>query len=134
LLNEEGITPAIRRAFVVYLAGHSRPMHEMLNPTLLDVEEAYERQFVGMTLDPVSLGALVEARVELIRYLMASLDDSERRFLLSMSADDPDWGALTIGHLHELPALQWKLLNIRKMDARKRDEQYNRLKSILGVL
>ncbi len=31
LLAEGGITPAVRRAFVVYLASHSRPMHEVLN-------------------------------------------------------------------------------------------------------
>jgi len=31
-----------------------------------------------------------------------------------------------------MPALQWKLLNIRKMDARKRDEQLKTLKELLG--
>lgn len=30
LFMHEGITPAIRRAFVVYLASHNRPVHEVL--------------------------------------------------------------------------------------------------------
>lgn len=32
LLENEGITPEIRKAFVVYLAGHPRPMNEVIEP------------------------------------------------------------------------------------------------------
>jgi len=32
LLDDTGITPEIRRAFVVYLSGHNRPMNELLDP------------------------------------------------------------------------------------------------------
>jgi predicted nucleotidyltransferase component of viral defense system len=32
LFAHEGITPGIRRAFVVYLASHNRPVHEVLFP------------------------------------------------------------------------------------------------------
>ncbi len=32
LLAHEGITAGIRRAFVVYLASHNRPVHEVLFP------------------------------------------------------------------------------------------------------
>jgi predicted nucleotidyltransferase component of viral defense system len=41
LFAHEGITPAIRRAFVVYLTGHNRPIHEVLFPTLRNI--GYER-------------------------------------------------------------------------------------------
>jgi len=34
LFSHEGITPAIRRSFVVYLAAHNRPIHEVLFPNL----------------------------------------------------------------------------------------------------
>lgn len=132
LLKEEGITPAIRRAFVVYLASHTRPMHEILNPNLLDIAETFERQFAGMTSYPVSIHDLVEARHQLIRQLIPSIDAAERQFLLSMSSGDPDWGTLNIEHLQQLPALQWKLINVRKMDTRKRHEQCKLLKDILG--
>lgn len=37
LLENEGITDQIRKAFVVYLASHNRPIHELLNPTRKDV-------------------------------------------------------------------------------------------------
>ena len=35
LLDDTGITPEIRRAFVVYLAGHNRPMNELLSPSVV---------------------------------------------------------------------------------------------------
>jgi len=38
LFQEEGITNDIRRAFVVYLASHDRPMSELLNPTRKDLK------------------------------------------------------------------------------------------------
>lgn len=131
LLKNEGITPAIRRAFVVYLAGHTRPMHELLHPNLIDITDAFERQFVGMTLDPVTIDELVDARHDLVERLVPSLDDGEKTFLLSMKSGDPDWDVLGIEGLEMMPALQWKLINIRKMDTRKRDEQFKILKKLL---
>jgi hypothetical protein len=61
LFSHEGITPSIRRAFVVYLACHNRPVHEVLFPSLRDVRRDYERNFKGMTTEPVT-GAKVWAR------------------------------------------------------------------------
>ena len=133
LLQREGVTPAIRRAFVVYLAGHTRPMHELLSPNLIDIEEAFERQFEGMTLEPVTLDELVQARQQLIEILVRSLDSDEKSFILSMKSGDPEWGVLGIEGLERMPALQWKLLNIRRMDSRKRDEQLRSLQRVLRV-
>ena len=59
LLNENGgITPRMRRAFVVYLAGHNRPMHELLPPQVHDMNDTYEKEFVGMTTRDVSIDEL----------------------------------------------------------------------------
>jgi len=49
LLENEGLTEDIRKAFVVYLASHNRPINELLNPNLLDIKDMYEANFVGMT-------------------------------------------------------------------------------------
>ncbi|MCK5806222.1 MAG: nucleotidyl transferase AbiEii/AbiGii toxin family protein, partial [Lentisphaeria bacterium] len=62
LLDDTGITPAIRHAFVVYLAGHNRPMHELLSPNLVDITDTFERQFAGMAREPVTIGELVAIR------------------------------------------------------------------------
>ncbi len=133
LLTHDGITPAIRRAFTVYLASHTRPMHELLNPNLTDITDAYDRQFTGMVREHVVLDKLLESRRELVAQLAPSLDVNERQFLLSMKSGEPDWAVLGIEGLERMPALQWKLLNIRKMDTRKRDEQLGILKNLLGM-
>jgi predicted nucleotidyltransferase component of viral defense system len=39
LFAYEGITPAIRQAFVVYLASHNRPVHEVLFPAKRDITQ-----------------------------------------------------------------------------------------------
>lgn len=49
-----------------------------------------------------------------------------------MKAGDPNWNVLGIDGLEKMPALQWKLTNIRKMDANKREEQFKILRDLLG--
>jgi len=131
LLDDTGVTPAIRRAFVVYLAAHNRPMHELLNPNVQDLTEVYKQDFFGMAQDPPSVETLESVQKTLAPSLVASLDDNERTFLLSMKQDDPDWDLLGIDNLEHMPAIQWKLLNIRKMDGRKREEQFKTLQDLL---
>ena len=52
LFAHEGITAGIRRAFVVYLASHNRPVHEVLFPSLRDIRQEFEHNFAGMTVEP----------------------------------------------------------------------------------
>ena len=132
LLSEDGITSTVRRAFVVYLASHTRPMHELLAPSLIDIWNAFDRQFLGMSRNPVTLDDLLDSRRQLVALMGPSLDAAERHFLISMKSGDPDWDVLEIEGLQNMPALQWKLLNIRKMDARKRNKQLEALQDLLG--
>jgi hypothetical protein len=78
LFAHGGITPAIRRAFVVYLASHNRTIHEVLFATPKDIRLAYEGSFVGMTTEPVTLDALLAARERMFRELPSALDANER--------------------------------------------------------
>ncbi len=133
LLHGTGITPGIRRAFVVYLASHPRPMNELLSPRRQDTAALFRDQFEGMTRQEVAIDDLVAVQDHLATVIPASLDGDERRFVVSMKEGDPDWDALGIPHLRELPALQWKLINIRKMTARKRAEALSWLKTALGI-
>jgi len=132
LLEEDGITPEIRRAFVVYLASHNRPMNELLSPNIKDISESFAGQFVGMTEESVSLADLVEIQHRLPQILVSRLDQDERAFLLSMKRGEPEWTRLGFDHLEQLPALQWKLQNIRKIAASKQRQMLNRLEIILG--
>lgn len=133
LLEDTGITPEIRRAFVVYLAGHGRPMHELLTPRVQDIGRLYEEQFRGMSRREVSLERLRQVQRDLPHLLTDALDADEREFLLSLKRGEPEWGRLGLADLERLPSLQWKLINIRKMSARKRHEAFERLKGVLRL-
>jgi predicted nucleotidyltransferase component of viral defense system len=135
LLAHEGITPSIRRAFVVYLASHNRPIHEVLFPSTRDIQQDYARNFMGMTAETVPLEALLATRERLMRELQQGLDADERRFLLSLAAGAPEWSRLGIAHLEHLPGIRWKLHNLiklQKANTRKFAEQTEALASRLA--
>jgi predicted nucleotidyltransferase component of viral defense system len=130
LFAHEGITPGIRRAFVVYLVSSNRPVHEVLFPPLRDIRHDYEFNFQGMTAEAVLLDALLAARERLVREIQQGLDEEERRFLLSLVAGKPEWARLGIGHLENLPGVRWKLQNLaqlQKTNAKKFAEQIDLL-------
>ncbi len=131
LLEKDGITPETRRAFVVYLAGHNRPMSELLAPRLVDIGKLFHLHFRGMAREDVSLESLVAIQSELPQMIVASLDDNERAFLMALKKGEPDWNGLGLEHLHLLPALQWKLKNIRRMTPEKHRAAVDRLACIL---
>jgi len=133
LLNEQGITDKIRQAFVVYLAGDARPLHEMLQPNLLDIEAIYQRQFHRMTMEDITLNELLTARAKLIKKISEELTLNERKFLLSIKLGEPQWDLLPFKNLEQLPSLQWKLINIKKMDKNKHKKMVDKLKEVLGL-
>ncbi len=131
LLQNEGLTPDIRRVFVVYLASHGRPMHELLKPNFKDIAHVYAAEFAGMAREEIPLETLLRAREEIGQLIRTGLSDEEREFLLSMKQGEPDWHCLGIERLSEFPALQWKLRNIRKMEPSKRAEALGNLRAVL---
>ena len=135
LFAHEGITAGIRRTFVVYLASHNRPVHEVLFPSLRDIRQEFENNFSGMTAEAVKLDALLAARECMVRELQQGLNANERRFLLSLVAAEPEWSLLGVPHLEQLPGPRWKLQNLerlRKANARKFAEQSDTLARLLG--
>src|SRR5271168_789044 len=115
LFAHEGITAGIRRAFVVYLASHNRPVHEVLFPSLRDIRQEFEHNLEDMTAEPVEFGALLAVRERMIGELQHGLSADERRFLLSLVAAEPEWPLLGLEHLEQLPGLQWKLQNLERL-------------------
>jgi len=135
LFTHEGITSAIRRAFVVYLACHNRPVHEVLFPAVRDISQEYERTFQGMTAEPVELSELIATRERLIREIQQGLDSDERKFLISFVRKQPNWSLLGIPHLAELPGIRWKIHNLgqlAKLSPKKFEKQAEELERLLG--
>jgi hypothetical protein len=104
--------------FVAYLAGHNRPVHEVLFPKTKPLEPAFSNEFVGMTREEVGLDALQAVQARLIDELPRQLTERQRSFLLSLVRAEPDWALVPFPHLRELPALKWKLLNLAEVKKR----------------
>jgi predicted nucleotidyltransferase component of viral defense system len=132
LLEDEGITDAIRKSFVVHLVSHDRPMVELLDPNFADLRKAFTADFEGMTLVKVSPEELEDVRAKLVKALREGMTDKERRFILSVKKGDPDWELIELEGVDRLPAVQWKLLNIAKMDKAKHKQALRRLEACLG--
>lgn len=133
LLDNEGITEETRKAFVVYLASHHRPMHELLNPKPKNVRRIFDNEFAGMTVDPVSYEDLINARATLVETLTRELTHGEREFLISLKAGKPKWHSIGIKGIEELPAVQWKLMNIKRIGAKKQKELLEKLRRVLEM-
>jgi len=132
LLENEGITEEIKKAFLVYLISHPRPIAELLNPTLKEIEHLYEGEFVQMEEEAISLDELESTRKELIRLINASLTKEDKQFLLSFKNKKPDWGLLNLDGVEDLPAVKWKLMNLDKMKKSQHQAAYEKLNAILN--
>ena len=133
LLAHEGIDEALRKAFVVYLLSHNRPMAEVLAPARLDIAQEFTRGFAGMTDDPVTLEELLQTREEFIAQLVGKMSMGHRRFLVSFEKGEPEWGLLDVPGVEKLPAVQWRLQNLAKIDPRKRQQLVEDLRKALAM-
>jgi len=108
-------------------------MNEVLAPHLRDISDLFHVHFQGMTRDEVSLDSLTAVQRQLPERVVSSLDEDERAFLLALKDGRPDWDRLGFEGLDRLPALQWKLKNIRRMDSKKHRTAVERLAQILSA-
>lgn len=132
LLAEEGLSDELFSAFLVYLVSHDGSIARILNPTSKPLDELFERQFVGMTLEAVSVDELKQARTDLISALHQRLGESEKEFLLSFKRGEPGWDLLGVTHAADLPAVRWKLQNLARMSPERRREALDNLERVLG--
>lgn len=115
LYENEGMTDALFRTFLIYVASSGRPPHELVRPSLAELDEAFVKEFEGMTIEPVGLDDLKAARSQMTADILAKLDDKAMRFLLSLHDGEPDFEAIGLPRAAELPAVRWKLLNLQKL-------------------
>ena len=130
LLERGGITSRMRRAFTVYLAGHNRPIHELLAPHSKDIRTEFSSDFAGMTSREVTLEQLLKVREQVFKELPTALDDAERAFLLAVNRCEPDGKILDLPGMEELPAIRWKVQNLKKL-AKTNPKKYS---SIVAAL
>lgn len=120
LLANEGIDEVLRRAFLIYLISHDRPMAEVLAARRKDIAAEFERGFVGMTRQSIELNELLAAREALVSAIIGSMPDSHRRFLTAFERGEPEWRELDLEAAAQLPAVRWRQQNLDSIDVEKR--------------
>ncbi|WP_374189979.1 MULTISPECIES: nucleotidyl transferase AbiEii/AbiGii toxin family protein [Rhizobium/Agrobacterium group] len=133
LYENEGLTDGLFRTFLIYVASSGRPPHELVRPSLAALEEAFVKEFEGMTTQPISLDELKAAREQLTTDLRARLDDDAMRFLLSLHNGKPDFDAIGLPQAADLPAVRWKILNLEKLKAQNPEKHAEQRREIEGL-
>ncbi|MGT2504755.1 nucleotidyl transferase AbiEii/AbiGii toxin family protein (plasmid) [Bradyrhizobium guangxiense] len=131
LLANEGITDDLRKAFIVYLISHDRPISEVVVPRRKDIQHEFTHGFEGMTADEVTLDELLEARETLIAELAGKMPQAHKDFLMAFKRGEPDWSLLGIPGAAELPAVRWKQINLDKLPAEYRAKLVAQLEEVL---
>lgn len=133
LLENEGISSKLRQAFIIYLISQPRPIVEVLNPHFVNIQSIFEHDFANMTVEPVTLDELLDTRTTLIKLIDSDLSVKERQFLLSFKKISSEWDLLELPNIEKLPAVQWKLYNLKQMDPRKHKEAVVKLADFLKI-
>ena len=131
LLKHGNFSAAMRRAFVVYLISHDRPMIEVLNPLFVDMRPAFENEFQGMTLQEVTFEELEKTRAKLVSMIARELSVEEKQFIVSVKEGMPRWELIGVEGVENLPAVKWKLLNIARMSPSKHRKAVRKLRDYL---
>jgi hypothetical protein len=50
------------------------------------------------------------------------LTNNQRQFLIGLTRAEPDWSLLRCPHAEELPALRWKLANLKTFQKRRPED------------
>ena len=136
LLENEGLTDDIWQGFKIGLISHYKPINELLSPILKDQRSAFDNQFSGMTSIPFTYEDYIYTREQLVKTIKEKLTEKDKKFLVSFEQGEPDWNLFPIQVLKDLPAVNWKLLNIekfRKENPKKYLQMTEKLKSMLGL-
>ncbi|GHS99894.1 hypothetical protein AGMMS50276_24430 [Synergistales bacterium] len=134
LLMEEGLPRPIILGFLVCLISHNRPIHELLSPNRQDMREAFYNQFDGMSDIPFTYEEYMATKEQLVSLLHTFLSTDDRLFLLSFKKGEPNWLLLGVEGAVKLPAVLWKLQNIRRLrqdSPQKHLYQLSRLQAVL---
>lgn len=133
LLENEGFSHRLRKTFIVYLISNNRPIAELINPNRLDIAELFQKEFAGMMEGDVTYDELIDVRETFIELIASSFTKDERHFLISFKEGQPNWNLLGLNNIESMPAIQWKLMNIKKMNPEKHLSSLNILKCKLGL-
>jgi len=120
----------LRQAFLAYIVSHNHWAIEVLAPTRKDIRSDSEENFLGMTTEMVALEQLVATREEVMDAMVAQMPDKHRAFLVGVERGEIDWNLFAITDAANLPAVRWKLANLDRLEAERRQRQAEEVEGI----
>jgi hypothetical protein len=108
---------AVKNGLMFCLISSDKPIIESLQPNLVNQEDTLKNQFEGMSDIPFSYTDFDDVRKDLIERVNGILTDDDKEFLISFEQGTPKWEKCCAGNLSVYPSVQWKLLNIEKLQA-----------------
>ena len=133
LLENEGLSNDIWDGFKIGLISHYKPINELLSPILKDQISAFDKQFAGMATVNFSYTDYENIRQALIDTINERLTDDDKKFFISFETGEPQWDLFPYSVLKDLPAIKWKLINIRKLKKENPDKHKQIIKNLKGM-
>lgn len=127
LFEKEGVTSKLKESFIVYLISHNRRILEILNPSQPNLKGTYLTSFEGMANIDVNLPDLMKTRSDLITTINSFLDVQDKEFLVRFKEGTPDWNYFSVPHIKSLPAVKWKIMNLKQLEKNKRRQMVSAL-------
>lgn len=115
LFDNEGFSDETRYGLIVGLISHYKPIHELINPIFKDQKSAFDTQFAGMTTIIFTYDDYLNTREQLIEIINKRLTEDDKNLIYTFEKGNPDWGLFPYEVIKDLPAVQWKLLNINNL-------------------
>jgi hypothetical protein len=101
VLDNEGFSVQIKRDFIFCLLCSARPIHELIDPNLIDQCIAFDKQIESMSAINFSYNDFEENRNILIKKIVECLNNLE-----------VDWSEY---NFKDFPSVKWKLINLEKL-------------------
>jgi len=131
LLENEGIDDKLRTALIIYLISHDHSPHTLLSPAARDITHDYERNFLGMIEEDITMKTLLDVRTALVDNITSNMSEDHRHFLVSFYRRKPEWSLLGLNGLDQLPAVRWRELNLDKAGKETRADMVHKLEEVL---
>lgn len=134
LLEGNNFTAELKLGWIIFMLSHFRPISELLNPNFSNQKQAFDTQFKGMAIKEFTYEMFEETRTKLVAMLRASLTENDKKFLLSFKNAEPDWMLFPLKEVKDLPAVKWKLQNIRNLKQNNAEKHAAKLNALADVL
>jgi hypothetical protein len=135
LLDSGRLDQQLWQTFMVYLAVSPKPAAEMLAPgEAIAFADVFERQFRGMSAEPVTVESLLATRSRLLARIPHLMDAAACAFVTSMEREAPDFELIGLPQAAALPGVRRKLQNMARRSPAKRDADLRQLGETLDRL